>query len=110
MQGRGGEVVWWTQYLLPIFFLGLIVWTHYILFAGDEREMVDCSDFKTFAEEKNRMCQSLEPETLCPLKQGWTSWFCDECEDMCFQETDFAIKTVQKWSDEHPRRSGRASF
>nr|DAM92647.1 MAG TPA: Protein of unknown function (DUF551) [Caudoviricetes sp.] len=33
----------WTQYLLPIVFLGLIVWTHYILFIGDEREMVDYS-------------------------------------------------------------------
>lgn len=29
----------WTHYLLPIFFLGLIIWTHYILFVGDEREM-----------------------------------------------------------------------
>lgn len=72
--------------------------------------MADCSDFKTFAEEKKRMCQSLEPQTLCPLKQGWTSWLCDECKDMCFQETDFAIKTVQKWSDEHPRKTRQSEF
>ena len=72
--------------------------------------MADCSDFKTFAEEKKRMCQSLEPQILCPLKQGWTSWLCDECEGMCFQETDFAIKTVQKWSDEHPRKTRQSEF
>ena len=63
-------------------------------------KVADCSDFKVFKEEMNRMCQSLEAQ-LCPLKQGWVSWFCDECEGMCFQETDFAIRTVQKWSDEH---------
>ena len=33
----------WTQYLLPIVFLGLIGGTHYILFVGDDREMVDYS-------------------------------------------------------------------
>lgn len=37
MRGRGGEIVGWTQYLLPIVFLGLIVWAHYILFIGDDR-------------------------------------------------------------------------
>lgn len=67
---------------------------------GGEVKVADCSDFKVFKEEMNRMCQSLEAQ-LCPLKQGWVSWFCDECEGMCFQETDFAIRTVQKWSDEH---------
>lgn len=72
--------------------------------------MADCSNFKTFVKEKNRMCQSLKPETLCPLKQGWTSWFCDECDGMCFQEIDFAIRTVQKWSDEHPLKTRQSEF
>ena len=72
--------------------------------------MADCSDFKVFAEEKNRMCQSLEPKTLCPLKDGIISWFCDECEGMCFQEADFAIRTVQKWSDEHPKKTRQSEF
>lgn len=72
--------------------------------------MANCSDFKVFAEEKNRMCQSLEPETLCPLKDGIINWLCDECEGMCFQETDFAIRTVQKWSDEHPIKTRQSEF
>ena len=98
------------KYLLPIVFLGLIVWVHYILYIGDERKMADCSGFKVFKEEMNRMCQSLEAQTLCPLKQGWVSWFCDECEGMCFQEIDFAIRTVQKWSDEHPKKTRQSKF
>ena len=71
--------------------------------------MADCSDFKVFKEEMNRMCQSLDTQ-LCPLKHGSVTWFCDECEGMCFQETDFAIKTVQKWSDEHPRKTRQSEF
>lgn len=99
------------KYLLPIVFLGLIVWVHYILYIGDERKMVDCSDFKTFIKEQNRMCQSLtDPKVLCPLKQGLVSWFCDECEGMCFQEADFAIRTVQKWSDEHPLKTRQSEL
>lgn len=72
--------------------------------------MADCSDFRTFAEEEKRMCQSLESQTLCPLKQGLTNWLCDECEYMCFQEIDFAIKTVQEWSDEHPIKTRQGEF
>lgn len=71
--------------------------------------MADCSDFKVFKEEMNRMCQSLEAE-LCPLKHGSVTWFCDECEGMCFQETEFAIETVQKWSDEHPKKTRQSEF
>lgn len=71
--------------------------------------MADCSGFKVFKEEMNRMCQSLEAE-LCPLKHGSVTWFCDECEGMCFQETDFAIRTVQKWSDEHPKKTRQSKF
>lgn len=56
------------------------------------------------------MCQSLESQTLCPLKQGLTNWLCDECEYMCFQEIDFAIKTVQEWSDEHPIKTRQGEF
>lgn len=71
--------------------------------------MADCSDFKVFKEEMDRMCQSLEAQ-LCPLKHGSVTWFCDECEGMCFQETDFAIKTVQEWSDKHPIKTRQNEF
>lgn len=61
------------------------------------------------------MCQSLEPQTSCPLKlfplkQSGNGWLCGECESMCFQETDFAIKTVQKWSNEHPLKTRQSEF
>ena len=71
--------------------------------------MADCSDFKVFKEEMDRMCQSLEAQ-LCPLKHGSVTWFCDECEGMCFQNTDFAIRTVQKRSDEHPKKTRQSEF
>ncbi len=73
--------------------------------------MADCNDFKTFIKEQNRMCQSLtDPKVLCPLKQGLVSWFCDECEGMSIQEAEFAIRTVQKWSDEHPKKTRQSEF
>lgn len=71
--------------------------------------MADCSKTKVFFEELDRMCQSLEAQ-LCPLKHGSVTWFCDECEGMCFQETDFAIKTVQEWSDKHPIKTRQSEF
>ena len=55
----------WTHYLLPIFFLGLIIWTHYILFVGDEREMMDWSKTEEFLKKWERMCDSSQ----CTCKQ-----------------------------------------
>lgn len=60
--------MWWTQYLLPIFFLGLIIWTHYILFIGDVREMVDCNKTEVFLKEWKRMCDVYSGiHQQCPL-------------------------------------------
>lgn len=103
MQGRGGAIVGWTQYLLPIVFLGLIVWAHYILFIGDEREMADCSKTKVFFKELDRMCETVnkngEVEDCTFYKPhygccGYMHWLPDGVEK--------AMTVLQKWSDEHP--------
>lgn len=103
--------MWWTQYLLPIFFLGLIVWTHYILFVGDEREMVDCSKIEVFFEELDRMCKTVnkdgEVEDCAFYKPnygccGYMSWLPDGVEK--------AVTVLQKWSDEHPKKTRQSEF
>lgn len=101
----------WTQYLLPIFFLGLIIWTHYILFVGDEREMVDCSKTEVFFEELDRMCKTVnkygEAEDCVFYKPnygccGYMHWLPDGVEK--------AVTGLQKWSDEHPRKTRQSEF
>lgn len=103
--------MWWTQYLLPIFFLGLIVWTHYILFVGDEREMVDCSKIEVFFEELDRMCKTVnkygEAEDCVFYKPnygccGYMHWLPDGVEK--------TVTVLQKWSDEHPRKTRQSEF
>ena len=101
----------WTQYLLPIFFLGLIIWTHYILFVGDEREMVDCSKTEVFFEELDRMCKTVnkygEAEDCVFYKPnygccGYMHWLPDGVEK--------TVTVLQKWSDEHPKKTRQSEF
>ena len=103
MQGREGEIVGWTQYLLPIVFLGLIVWAHYILFIGDEREMADCSKTDVFLEELDRMCKS---KTCSECKLSIYNNYSGEmgCDEYMRNYWYDAIKAVQEWSDEHSKK------
>lgn len=101
--------MWWAQYLLPIVFLGLIVWTHYILFVGDEREMADCSKTDVFLEELDRMCKS---KTCSECKLSIYNNYSGEmgCDEYMRNYWYDAIKAVQKWSDEHPIKTRQSEF
>lgn len=99
----------WTQYLLPIFFLGLIIWTHYILFVGDEREMVDCSKTEVFLKEWNRMCDfSQDTCQQCYLYEMVNIG--SSCHAAMRANPKQVIDVVQKWSDEHPRKTRQSEF
>lgn len=73
--------------------------------------MVNCNDFRTFKKEKGRMCDFFDNNVeLCPLKTYYSKWSCLECDELCLVRIDFAIKTVQKWSDEHPIKTRQSEF
>lgn len=73
--------------------------------------MADCNDFRTFKKEKGRMCDSFENNMeLCPLKIYHSGWNCLECDECCLVRIDFAIKTVQEWSDRHPIKTRQSEF
>lgn len=98
----------WMQYLLPIAFLGLIVWAHYMLFIGDDRKMADCSDLKVFVEEFKRMCKGTACKD-CEIQKNAGNKFhvCLDYVSTCYQE---AAKIVQKWSDSHPKKTRQSKF
>lgn len=73
--------------------------------------MVNCNDFRTFKKEMDRMCDSLGFHTeLCPFKINDVEWDCCNCDENCLVKIDFAIETVQKWSDEHPIKTRQSEF
>lgn len=73
--------------------------------------MVNCNDFRTFKKEKGRMCDSLGFHIeLCPFKINDVEWDCYDCDENCLVKIDFAIETVQKWSDEHPIKTRQSEF
>lgn len=73
--------------------------------------MVNCNDFRTFKKEKGRMCDFFDNNVeLCPLKTYYSKWSCLECDELCLVRIDFAIKTVQKWSDENPLKTRQSEF
>ena len=73
--------------------------------------MVNCNDFRTFKKEKDRMCNFFENNVeLCPLKTYYSKWSCLECDEFCLVRIDFAIKTVQEWSDKHPIKTRQSEF
>lgn len=67
--------------------------------------MIDCSKTENFLKELNRMCKI--NKSGCPdcpyyelLERGnWT------CMDIFKEYTQEAIEILQKWSDEHPRKT-----
>lgn len=73
--------------------------------------MVNCNDFKTFKKEKDRMCNIVGFHVeLCPFMINDSKWDCYGCNENCLAKTDFAIETVQKWSDEHPQETKTDEF
>lgn len=73
--------------------------------------MADCNDFRTFKKEKGKMCDSLGFHTeLCPFKINDVEWDCYDCDENCLVKIDFAIKTVQEWSDKHPIKTRQSEF
>ena len=73
--------------------------------------MVNCNDFRTFKKEKDRMCDSFRNnEESCPLKTYHSGWGCLEYGKCCLVRIDFAIKAIQKWSDNHPYGAKQKEF
>lgn len=67
---------------------------------------MDCSNFKNFVVERERMCKARECED-CDLNQLNTNI---SCVSGCFKNPDKAIAVVQEWSDEHPIATRKSNF
>lgn len=70
--------------------------------------MIDCSKTKNYLSERNRMCKSNECEE-CALGSylNGKDKACNAFED-CYP--DKAIKIVQKWSNEHSKKTYLTDF
>ena len=63
---------------------------------------IDCSNILNYKKELYRMCQSFENCKGCPFDCKSD----DDCEGKSFEIiTQDHIDLLQKWSDEHPRKT-----
>lgn len=65
--------------------------------------MMDCRNFETFVKEKERMCDVVGKFCAgsCSLSNVFGCTTKSSCIEHCMRMPDLAIRTVQKWSDEH---------
>lgn len=64
--------------------------------------MVDCNVIENYLKEKTRMCKSYENCDDCPFDKFHGYHICGAAEAESLRE---AIRIVQKWSNEHPRKT-----
>lgn len=64
---------------------------------------MDCRNFETFVKEKERMCDVVGKFCAgsCSLSNVFGCTTKSSCIEHCMRMPDLAIRTVQKWSDEH---------
>ncbi len=74
-----------------------------------EIDIMDCNDVKVFFSEWQRMCNfytSTNNAKQCPFHTtvncGCASCFALEIPSLSGEKLDQLVRTVQKWSDEHP--------
>lgn len=74
---------------------------------------MDCSKTIDFFSEFNRLCDSRDEcvayatnKERCPM-----FGFCEDVPTrICAEDVKTAIETVQKWSDEHPKKTYAQDF
>lgn len=59
-------------------------------------------EFKELAEERKRMCKAINGCEYCPVyEQRGARW----CEKWMLNNPEEAEKIINKWAEEHPRRT-----
>lgn len=61
--------------------------------------MIDCNITANYFAEKERLCASILECIDCPLRHG------NDCTNIENKYPKRAIEIVQRWSDEHPRKT-----
>ena len=66
-------------------------------------------DALKFIEERNRMCKSFAPDCEgCRIDE--VKLVIDECASWVIDNAEKAIDIVEKWSQEHPRKTRQDAF
>lgn len=70
---------------------------------------MDCRETKNYLKEKRRMCETIKYCDECPFYdvEGMDCFVSGATKPINAKE---AIATVQKWSDEHPRKTYARDF
>lgn len=63
-------------------------------------------DAVKFIKEKNRMCNSYKKCSECPIRSLRNT----TCDEYLKTNTENYVKTVEKWSDEHPVKTRQSEF
>lgn len=61
--------------------------------------MIDCKITENYFAEKERLCASISECINCPLRHG------NDCTNIENKYPKRVISIVQRWSDEHPRKT-----
>ena len=72
---------------------------------------IDCMNTLNYFREKNRMTDGCaNPCSSCPLCNVKVSGETCECGEIEIMHPGVAVEIVQKWSDEHPRKTTLQDF
>lgn len=63
-------------------------------------------DAVKFLAERQRMCKAHDVCENCPLRKMHTGL----CYNLCFKHPEEAVVAVEKWAEEHPRKTRQSVF
>lgn len=63
-------------------------------------------DAVKFLAERERMCKTYDICEGCPLRKMHTGL----CYKLCFKHPEEAVAAVEKWAQEHPRKTRQSEF
>ena len=66
-------------------------------------------DAVKFIEERKRMCYG-HPCAGCPLFAVHRLEYLPDCNEWCMDHPKASVAVVEKWADEHPRKTRQSEF
>lgn len=66
-------------------------------------------DAVKFIKERKRMCNGL-PCATCPLFAVHQLEYLPACKEWCMDHPEASVTVVEKWAEEHPRKTRQSEF
>lgn len=66
-------------------------------------------DAVEFLKEKERMCNKCSACSGCPADRKNNGFYMD-CEDLAIENPEEFVAIVERWSDEHPKKTRQSRF